>query len=148
MLVKTRTAGKLLKTTTSRLLNIFQEHWGSTKTIQVCCCCCCCLVCVWWRYWFDVWQPVTNTPLPSLCGDRRKRTGGAVVQKRDCWTWKGNCSGAHPRRYLTQMSRWCKCDSFKQHGMFTGDQYERARRLQDKMVTNLSMAKDRLALLG
>ncbi|CAF89426.1 unnamed protein product, partial [Tetraodon nigroviridis] len=28
-----------------------------------------------------------------------------------------------------------------------GDQYERARRLQDKMVTNLSMAKDRLALL-
>ncbi|CAF89443.1 unnamed protein product [Tetraodon nigroviridis] len=29
-----------------------------------------------------------------------------------------------------------------------GDQYERARRLQDKMVTNLSMAKDRLALLG
>uniref|UniRef100_H2RJF6 microtubule-severing ATPase n=1 Tax=Takifugu rubripes TaxID=31033 RepID=H2RJF6_TAKRU len=29
-----------------------------------------------------------------------------------------------------------------------GDQYERARRLQDKMITNLSMAKDRLALLG
>ncbi|TWW78675.1 Spastin [Takifugu flavidus] len=28
-----------------------------------------------------------------------------------------------------------------------GDQYERARRLQDKMITNLSMAKDRLALL-
>lgn len=28
-----------------------------------------------------------------------------------------------------------------------GDQYERAKRLQDKMVTNLTMAKDRLALL-
>lgn len=33
-------------------------------------------------------------------------------------------------------------------GLFAGDQYERARRLQDKMITNLSMAKDRLALLG
>uniref|UniRef100_A0A672ZA25 microtubule-severing ATPase n=1 Tax=Sphaeramia orbicularis TaxID=375764 RepID=A0A672ZA25_9TELE len=30
----------------------------------------------------------------------------------------------------------------------TGDQYERSKRLQDKMVNNLSMAKDRLALLG
>uniref|UniRef100_A0A672Z923 microtubule-severing ATPase n=1 Tax=Sphaeramia orbicularis TaxID=375764 RepID=A0A672Z923_9TELE len=29
-----------------------------------------------------------------------------------------------------------------------GDQYERSKRLQDKMVNNLSMAKDRLALLG
>uniref|UniRef100_A0A672JBY2 microtubule-severing ATPase n=1 Tax=Salarias fasciatus TaxID=181472 RepID=A0A672JBY2_SALFA len=29
-----------------------------------------------------------------------------------------------------------------------GDQYERAKRLQDKMVTNLTMAKDRLVLLG
>ncbi|XP_072247367.1 spastin isoform X2 [Leuresthes tenuis] len=28
-----------------------------------------------------------------------------------------------------------------------GDQYDRAKRLQDKMVTNLTMAKDRLALL-
>uniref|UniRef100_A0A8C9Y248 Fidgetin-like protein 1 n=1 Tax=Sander lucioperca TaxID=283035 RepID=A0A8C9Y248_SANLU len=29
-----------------------------------------------------------------------------------------------------------------------GEQYDRAKRLQDKMVTNLTMAKDRLALLG
>uniref|UniRef100_A0A3Q3A4D1 Fidgetin-like protein 1 n=1 Tax=Kryptolebias marmoratus TaxID=37003 RepID=A0A3Q3A4D1_KRYMA len=29
----------------------------------------------------------------------------------------------------------------------TGDQYDRAKRLQDKMVANLTMAKDRLALL-
>uniref|UniRef100_A0A8D3C9C8 Fidgetin-like protein 1 n=1 Tax=Scophthalmus maximus TaxID=52904 RepID=A0A8D3C9C8_SCOMX len=29
-----------------------------------------------------------------------------------------------------------------------GDQYDRAKRLQDKMVNNLTMAKDRLALLG
>ncbi|KAJ0066769.1 hypothetical protein NL108_002315, partial [Boleophthalmus pectinirostris] len=29
-----------------------------------------------------------------------------------------------------------------------GDQYERAKRLQDKMVNNLTMAKDRLVLLG
>uniref|UniRef100_A0A672J8H2 microtubule-severing ATPase n=1 Tax=Salarias fasciatus TaxID=181472 RepID=A0A672J8H2_SALFA len=29
-----------------------------------------------------------------------------------------------------------------------GDQYERAKRLQDKMVTNLTMAKDRLVLLA
>ncbi|XP_057704410.1 spastin isoform X1 [Corythoichthys intestinalis] len=28
-----------------------------------------------------------------------------------------------------------------------GDQYERAKRLQDKMITNLTMAKDRLAIL-
>lgn len=29
-----------------------------------------------------------------------------------------------------------------------GDQCERARRLQSKMMTNLAMAKDRLQLLG
>uniref|UniRef100_A0AAQ5XCV1 microtubule-severing ATPase n=1 Tax=Amphiprion ocellaris TaxID=80972 RepID=A0AAQ5XCV1_AMPOC len=29
-----------------------------------------------------------------------------------------------------------------------GEQYDRAKRLQDKMVTNLTMARDRLALLG
>lgn len=40
------------------------------------------------------------------------------------------------------------CGLSEQHGLFAGDQYERARRLQDKMITNLSMAKDRLALLG
>lgn len=32
-------------------------------------------------------------------------------------------------------------------GVFTTEQYERAKRLQDKMVNNLAMAKDRLALL-
>lgn len=34
------------------------------------------------------------------------------------------------------------------HVLLTGEQYDRAKRLQDKMVTNLKMAKDRLALLG
>lgn len=29
-----------------------------------------------------------------------------------------------------------------------GEHYDRAKRLQDKMVTNLTMAKDRLTLLG
>lgn len=32
--------------------------------------------------------------------------------------------------------------------MLAGDQYERAERLQKKMIANLAMAKDRLALLG
>lgn len=65
--VKTRTAGKLLKTTTSRLLNTFPEHWGSTKTIQV------------WGFFFLrggvidlVCQPVTNTPPSVVTGEKEQ----------------------------------------------------------------------------
>lgn len=49
---------------------------------------------------------------------------------------------------LAWMCGWCMSGLSKLQGLFAGDQYERARRLQDKMVTNLSMAQDRLALLG
>lgn len=50
-----------------------------------------------------------------------------------------------------QMDMLCVVDVFQPyslHVVFAGDQYERAKRLQDKMVANLTMAKDRLALLG
>lgn len=46
---------------------------------------------------------------------------------------------------------WCEvltCFSLMVHVLLAGDQYERAKRLQDKMVANRTMAKDRLALLG
>lgn len=28
--------------------------------------------CVWWRYWFDVWQPVTNAPPCVVTGEKEQ----------------------------------------------------------------------------
>lgn len=40
------------------------------------------------------------------------------------------------------------CGSLTCNVLLAGHQYDRAKRLQDKMVTNLTMAKDRLSVLG
>lgn len=49
-----------------------------------------------------------------------------------------------------QMYMLCIVDMFSLilHVLLAGEQYERAKRLQDKMISNIAMTKDRLALLG
>lgn len=51
------------------------------------------------------------------------------------------------KRGISELERGIAVEISSQGGVFTTEQYERAKRLQDKMVNNLTMAKDRLALL-
>jgi len=109
-------------------------------------------LCVWLINW-RVWQLVINIPNP-ICFNRRKGGSCAVVQERNCWAGEGHCCRNHRTRYPRSKHSHIHdvqcphvlalCSVF----FSAGEQYDRAKRLQDKMVTNLTMAKDRLALLG
>ncbi len=60
-------------------------------------------------------------------------------------TGEGNMQTKHSD-VLCLCALWT-CFSLVLH-VITGYQYDRAKKLQEKMVSNLTMARDRLALLG
>lgn len=64
------------------------------------------------------------------------------------WSSRYKVIGLHELTSLYLCSILVTCQTSSFGVVLAGDQYERAERLQKKMIANLAMAKDRLALLG
>lgn len=105
---------------------------------------------VWQAGWHNVALVTPRSPFPMTQAKRNRRSTGTRKESLNLkrvlqWSSRYKVIGLHGLHYAVAQYSW----HVRRHPfVLAGDQYERAERLQKKMIANLAMAQDRLALLG
>lgn len=100
------------------------------------------------------WRVTARDKHPSSLWWQGKRSRLCGGTRKESMSLKGELRSSSRDKVTGNQTPGCICYAlltcFRRilRVLFAGEQYERAKRLQDKMICNLTMAKDRLALLG